>query len=68
MAKIDKIIINYNHFNACIIGVYITTFKNARKRSLRSDSKGFFFIQDNKIQRINETAEIQRINEFLNIK
>ena len=69
MAKINKLFINYTYFSAnpkktC----YITTFKNDVKRSLQRDSEGFFFIMNKDIERITDVQDIERINQFLNIK
>ena len=66
MAKINKIFIKYNHFWAIQTGVYITTFESNRKRSLKSDLNGYFFILNGMIERITETQEIERINQFIN--
>ena len=68
MAKINKLFVNYQHFGAIQTGVYLTTFGSETKRSLQSDSTGFFFIMNKEKQRITDPQEITRINEFLNIK
>lgn len=68
MAKINKLFIKYDHFSTNCEGIYITTFKNDVKRSLCKDSTGFFFILNKEIERITDVQDIERINEFLNIK
>ena len=66
MAKINKLFVNYQHFGAIKTGVHITTFESTRKRSLKSDLNGFYFILNGMVERITETQEIERINEFIN--
>ena len=68
MAKINKLFIKYDHFSTNCKGIYITTFQNNVKRSLLKDSEGFYFILNKEIERITDPEEIERINEFLNIK
>ena len=68
MAKINKLFIKYDHFSTNCEGIYITTFKNDVKRSLQRDNEGFFFILNKEKERITDVQEIERINEFLNIK
>ena len=67
MAKINKLFIKYDHFSTNCEGIYITTFKNDVKRSLCKDSEGFFFILNKEKERITDTADIERITNFLNI-
>ena len=49
--------------------IYITTFANDVKRRLKMDSEGFYgFILNKEFERITDAQEIERINQFLNIK
>ena len=49
--------------------IYITTFANGVKRRLKMDSEGFYgFILNKEFERITDAQEIERINQFLNIK
>lgn len=66
--KINKIFVNYQHFGAIQKGVYLTTFSSETKRSLQQDKTGYYFILNKEKERITDTDEIKRINEFLNIK
>lgn len=68
MAKINKLFVQYDHFSTNCEGIYLTTFKNDVKRSLQRDSEGFFFILNKEKERINDPQDIERINQFLNIK
>ena len=67
MAKINKLISEWQPFEMKR-AIYITTFANDVKRSLLKDSEGFYFILNKEIERITDVQEIERINEFLNIK
>ena len=67
MAKINKLIAEWQPFEMKR-SIYITTFQNNVKRSLQRDSEGFYFILNKEIERITEAADIERINQFLNIK
>ena len=68
MAKINKLFIKYDHFSTNCEGIYITTFKNDVRRALKRDEKGFYFILNKDIERITDVQDIERINQFLNIK
>lgn len=68
MTKINKLFVRYNHFHACITGIYITTFSSETKRSLQQDKLGFFFILNKEKERITDSQDIERIEQFLNIK
>ena len=49
--------------------IYITTFANDVKRRLKMDSEGFYgFILNKEFERITDAGEIERINQFINIK
>ena len=48
--------------------IYLTTFANDVKRALKLDEQGFYFILNKEKERITEAADIERINQFLNIK
>ena len=49
--------------------IYITTFANDVKRRLKMDSEGFYgFILNKEFERITDAQEIERINQFINIK
>lgn len=67
MAKINKLLAQWQPFEMKR-SIYITTFKNDVKRSLQRDNEGFFFILNKEKERITDVQEIERINEFLNIK
>lgn len=68
MAKINKLFVSYDMFHACITGVYITTFSSETKRSLKQDEQGFYFILNKEKERITDSQDIERIEQFLNIK
>lgn len=68
MAKINKLFAKYDHFHAIPTGVYITTFKSETKRSLQQDEQGYFFILNKEKERITDSKDIERIEQFLNIK
>lgn len=68
MAKINKLFIKYNHFHAIPTGVYLTTFKSEVKRSLCKDSEGFYFILNKEKKRITDSQDVERIEQFINIK
>ena len=65
--KINKLIAEWQPFEMKR-SIYITTFQNNVKRALKRDEKGFYFILNKDIERIFDPQEIERINEFLNIK
>lgn len=67
MKKINKLFANWNVYTG-ITSFYITTFANEVKRALKRDEQGFFFILNKDIERITDQQEIERINNFLNIK
>ena len=66
MAKINKLFIKYDHFSTNCEGIYITTFQNDVKRSLKRDYKGYYFILNKEKNYITNKSEINRINEFIN--
>lgn len=68
MAKINKLFVNYQHFGAIQKGVYLTTFSSETKRSLQQDKQGFYFILNKEKERITDSQDIERIEQFLNIK
>ena len=65
--KINKLFANWDYFSGKVT-VYITTFQNNVKRCLYEDSDGYFFILNKEKNYITEQIEINRINEFINIK
>ena len=67
MKKINKLFAVWQPFEMKR-SIYLTTFANDVKRALRKDSKGFYFILNNEIERITDAQEIERIKQFLNIK
>ena len=69
MKKINKLFIKYDHFTTRCEGIYLTTFANDVKRRLKMDSEGFYgFILNKEFERITDKQEIERINQFINIK
>jgi len=67
MKKINKLFANWNLFTG-VTSFYITTFQNEVKRALKCDDEGFFFILNKEKERINSPIDIERIEQFLNIK
>ena len=66
--KINKLIALWQPFEMKRT-IYITTFANDVKRRLKMDSEGFYgFILNKEFERITDAGEIERINNFLNIK
>lgn len=66
MKKINKLFANWNVLTG-ITSFYITTFQNEVKRALKHDDEGFFFILNKEKERITDSQEIERIEQFLNI-
>jgi len=66
MNKIKKLIADWSKYDR--VPIYITTHSNNRQRRLKRDETGFYFIQYKKIERIEQADEIERIEQFLNIK
>ena len=68
MKKINKLFALWQPFEMKR-SIYITTFANDVKRRLKMDSEGFYgFILNKEFERITDAQEIERINNFLNIK
>lgn len=67
MKKIDKLFAVWQPFEMKR-SIYLTTFANDVKRALKLDEQGFYFILNKEKERITDQSEIERINQFLNIK
>jgi hypothetical protein len=67
MKKINKLFAVWQPFEMKR-SIYLTTFANDVKRALKLDEQGFYFILNKEKERITEAADIERINQFLNIK
>ena len=67
MTKINKLFAVWQPFEMKR-SIYLTTFQNDVKRSLCKDSEGFYFILNKEKERINDPLDIERIEQFLNIK
>lgn len=67
MKKINKLFAVWQPFEMKR-SIYLTTFANNVKRALKLDEQGFYFILNKEKERITEAADIERINQFLNIK
>lgn len=67
MKKIDKLFAVWQPFEMKR-SIYLTTFANDVKRALKLDLQGFYFILNKEKERITDQSEIERINQFLNIK
>ena len=66
MAKINKLTADWSQFHR--VGIYVTTFANDVKRTLKRDEIGFYFILNKEKERITDLQDIERIEQFLNIK
>ena len=67
MKKINKLFAVWQPFEMKR-SIYLTTFANDVKRALKLDEQGFYFILNKEKERITDVQEIERINQFLNIK
>ena len=67
MTKINKLFAVWQPFEMKR-SIYLTTFANDVKRALKLDEQGFYFILNKEKERITDVQEIERINQFLNIK
>ena len=67
MKKINKLFAKWNVLNG-ITSFYVTTFANEVKRALKRDEQGYYFILNKEKERITNEEEIERINQFINIK
>lgn len=66
MAKINKLFANWD-FYKCKLSFYVTTFSSEVKRNVYNDKQGFFFILNKEKERITDSKDIERIEQFLNI-
>lgn len=67
MKKINKLFAVWQPFEMKR-SIYITTFANDVKRALKRNEKGFYFILNKEKERVTDQSEIERINNFINIK
>lgn len=67
MKKINKLFAVWQPFEMKR-SIYLTTFASDVKRALKLDEQGFYFILNKEKERITDQSEIERINQFLNIK
>ena len=63
--KINKLFVNWDIFRGKVT-VYITTFNNDVKRTLKCDEQGYYFLLNKEKERITDQSDINRINNFIN--